>query len=273
MGSLQLVMRQNLTENSRPIAIVEGGPDNGKFLLISEDFGDEAIEIPMDSRFALLPEFRDKTAQHIHIVGPSGCGKSSTAQELAANHPGKRIVISADEEEDDNLLDIDGRIKADEDMDKINIDDLKHPEGTMVIFDDIEGVPKQISKPLNVFKRALHERGRKHGISTVNIYHRGADGESTRSSLAEMTHLVIFPQFANNQNTRYLLNKYAGLPENFCELLHNPVWGRRIMIAINDVPQYIIGEHAAAIINHTTIAALAKYQRNIMAKKIAASVQ
>jgi len=257
----------------RPIAIVEGGDDDGLYLCVTDTMvGDEAIELPMDSRFCLLPEMRPKTAQHVHIVGPSGCGKSTTAQELASAHPGKRIVVSADEGDDDNLSDIDGRIKADDEMHTIDIENLCDPDGTMVIFDDVEGVAPAVGKSLNIFKRALHERGRKFGISTVNVYHRGADGASTRSALGEMTHLCIFPKFANNANTKYMLSRYAGMPENLCDLLTNPLWGRRVMIAINDVPQYIVGEHAAAIINHSTLAALAKYHRVAEAKRISEAI-
>jgi len=266
---MSLKLKRVLEDGDRPIARVVGGHQGQCFLVVSDKHdGVEALEIGMDARFQLIPECRDKTAQHIHVVGPSGCGKSSTCQELVNNYPGKAIVVSADEEEDSNLADVDGRIKADETIGEIEIEELRNPEGTMVIFDDIEGVPKPVAKSLNIFKRALHERGRKYGICTVNVYHRGADGESTRSSLGEMTHMVLFPQFANNQNTKYLINKYAGLPENFCDLLSNPLWGRRVLIAINDVPQYVIGEHAAAILNHTTIEALAKHHRKARTEKI-----
>ncbi len=268
---MSLRLKRELSEGDRPIARVVGGkPDGNCFLVVSDDHkGVEALEIGMDSRFELIPECREKTAQHVHVVGPSGCGKSSTCQELVNNYPGKSIVVSADEEEDSNLSHVDGRIKADETLGELEIEELRSPNGTMVIFDDIEGVPKPVAKSLNILKRALHERGRKYGICTVNVYHRGADGESTRSSLGEMTHMVLFPQFANNQNTRYLLSKYAGLPENFCDLLSNPLWGRRVLIAINDVPQYVVGEHAAAILNHSTIEALAKHHRKAHAAKIA----
>lgn len=266
---MSLRITKKLKQEDRPIALIRGGELDGQFLCVDTFIGTEAIIIPEDSRFTFVPELREKTAQHVHIVGPSGCGKSSTCQEFADHFPGKRIVVSADEDEDPALKNVDGRIKADSKMDEIDVERLKTDNGLMVIFDDTEGVPKPIAKSLNTFKRALHERGRKYGICTINVYHRGADGENTRTSLGEMTHLVIFPHFANNQNTRYLLSKYAGLPDNFCELVKGPQWGRRVLIAINDVPQYVIGEHAAAIINHSTVQALAKHQRKKEAKKIA----
>jgi hypothetical protein len=271
---MSLHLCKTLKVDSRPISIIRGGELDGTFLCISENMdGDEAIEIPEDSVFTFLPELRDKTAQHVHIVGPSGCGKSTACQEFVDHFPGKSIVVSADEEEDENLSNVDGRIKADDQMHLIDMDNLKDKNGTQIIFDDIEGVPKEISKSLNVFKRGLHERGRKFGICTINVYHRGADGANTRSALGEMTHLVIFPNFANNQNTKYLLEKYAGLPSNFCDLVKGPAWGRRVLIAVNDVPQFVIGEHAAAILNHTTIIALAKHHRAAEAKRIASAME
>ena len=271
---MSLRIKKLLKHGDRPIAKIIGGPDAGSFIVVSDRLdGAEAIEVGPEARLKLIPECRDKTAQHIHIVGPSGCGKSSTCQEFVDGFAGKSIVISADEEQDDNLANVDGRMKADDTMHEIDMEELKHPDGTMVIFDDIEGVPKPVAKSLNVFKRGLHERGRKFNICTINVYHRGADGENTKSALGEMTHLVIFPQFANNQNTRYLLAKYAGLPENFADLLSNPAWGRRVLIAINDVPQYIVGEHAAAILNHTTIMALAKHHKKAHSKMIAEALE
>lgn len=266
---MSLAVKKHLAKGDRPIAIIEGGDLDGEFLVVYEKPGTEAIIIPPESTFRFVPELRERTAQHVHIVGPSGCGKSTACQEFARHFPGKTIVVSADEEEDPALKDIGLRLKADEEMDKIDLETLKSPDGLMVIFDDIEGVQKPVEKALNIFKRALHERGRKYGICTINVYHRGADGQNTRSSLGEMTHLVCFPHFANNQNTRYLLSRYAGLPENFCDLVSSPHWGRRVLIAINAVPQYIVGEHAAAIINHSTIQALSKHAKKTETKRIA----
>lgn len=269
---MSLSVKKQLSKGDRPIAVIEGGDLDGHYLVVYEKPGTEAVIIPPESTFRFVPELRERTAQHVHIVGPSGCGKSTACQEFATNFPGKTIVVSADEEEDPALADIGVRVKADADMDKIDLETLRDDNGVMVIFDDIEGVEKPVERALNTFKRALHERGRKYGVCTLNVYHRGADGQNTRSSLGEMTHLVIFPRFANNQNTRYLLSRYAGLPENFCDLVSSPHWGRRVLIAINTVPQYIVGEHAAAIINHTTIEALSKHARRAEAKKIQAAM-
>lgn len=269
---MSLRVINQLGRKDRAIAIIDGGEEDGSYLVVDEKPGTEAIILPDTSKFRLLYDQRKNTAQHIHIVGPSGCGKSTVSQEIVSEFPGKVIVVSADQDQDPALKDINARIKADEFMHEIDIDTLKKKDGVFVIFDDIEGVPKPVADSLNIFKRALHERGRKYGIRTINVYHRGADGQSTRSSLGEMTHLVIFPHFANNQNTRYLLSKYAGLPDNFCDLVKDPIWGRRVYIGVNDVPQFIIGERAAAIINHSTIQALSKYYRKEEAKRISASV-
>lgn len=269
---MSLYIKNHASTNDRVIAVINGGDLDGNVLCVSDKPGTEAITIPMEASFKFVPELRDRIAQHVHIVGPSGCGKSTTCQDFVDNFPGKSIVVSADEDEDPALSNIGLRLKACEDMGKIDIEDLKCPDGLMVIFDDIEGVDRPIEKALNIFKRALHERGRKYNICTINVYHRGADGQNTRTSLSEMTHLVIFPRFCNNQNTKYLLTRYAGLPDNICDLLTGPQWGRRVLIGINTVPQYIVGEHAAAILNHTTILALAKHARKLRAKSIASAI-
>lgn len=272
---MSLFITKTLGKKDRPVSLIRGGDLDGQFLCVSEDVvdGSEGIQIPPNSRFTFIPEIRNRVAQHIHIVGPSGVGKSTCAQELCDCFPGKRIVVSADEDDDPAIKNVDMRLKAEKDIQDIELDDLQHDKGVMVVFDDIEGVSKDVSKALNVFRRALHERGRKFGICTVNICHRGADGENTRSALGEMTHLVIFPHFSNNQNTRYLLEKYAGLPANFSDLVSGPQWGRRVMIAINDTPQYVIGEHAASIIEHSTLLALSKHSRKILAKRVAKKLE
>lgn len=258
------------SRQDRPVAIcMDSDGETPDMLFVSENpSGDQAIKLDEELRFKLIPDVRKKVSQHVHIVGPAGSGKSSVGEEFASEFPGKVIVVSADEGEDPALMSVDGRLRADSDMQDINVEDLKSDNGVLIIFDDIEGVPKDVTKSLNVFKRALHERGRKFGVKTINIYHRGADGESTKSSLGEMTHLVVFPRFANNQNTRYMLSKYAQMPENLCDILNSPHWGRRVLIAVNDVPQYMIGDRAACIINHSTLNALSKYHKKLSVDEI-----
>lgn len=260
-----LIGDKKLILKYRPIAKIIG--DEGKYLYISEnDEGCESILLKDNCKFKLMHDVRDKRAFHCHIVGPSGVGKSTVCQEFCDSFKkfGKSVVISADEEEDDNLKDINMRLKADDELGNVKIEKLKN---SLIVFDDIEGVPKEVEKSLNIFKRALHERGRKHEIKTLNVYHRGADGQNTKSSLSEMTHIVIFPKFANNQNTKYLLSKYGGLPENICDILKNDNWGRRVMIAINDCPQYMIGEKCASILDHSRIFSVCKYYKRLEEKK------
>lgn len=251
----------------RPIAVIRGGPSNGKYLVVSDREmvdGKTAIVLPQGV-FELIPETREKIAQHIHIVGPSGCGKSSVCEEIASNASDKVVVISADEDDDPNLKSVDMRLKASPELCELEVSKLRNG---LIIFDDVEGVPKDTQKALNVFKQALHERGRKFGLKTINVYHRAADGNNTKSSLNEMTHCVVFPRFCN-KNTRYMLKTYACVPENLCDLLkEKPCWGRRVLIAVNDTPCYMVGERCATIIDSTLLEAICKFKHKKQISKL-----
>lgn len=232
--------------DGHPIAMETG---TGAYLVAHRDSsaGEQYVELPPGHSFQFLHEFRPETARHTLIVGPSGVGKSTLASQIISTHPAQKIVISGDEQQDKALTNVDDRFAPTEDMADIPAEHFASPEGTIFIFDDVEGLPKAEEKALTAFRKNIYTRGRKHNVSTITIAHVAASGQTTKVALAEMTHVIIFPE-AVTANTRYLLEKYCSLPRNFPELLRS--WQGPIMVACNDTPQYIVGKNRACILNH-----------------------
>jgi len=220
-----------------------------------EERGKQAVTLS-DGRFCFLPESRDRVAQHIHIAGPSGCGKSSWAGEFARKfrdeRGGRVVVVSADEEDDPAIPEgqaCDLRLQLSEELGGVALEDVVEEEQPLLlIFDDVEGVAEPLQKALQTFRQAALERGRKYGVSTVNIFHRAAAGKATRDSLNEATAYVVFPRGGLTKNTRYALTEYGGQHPDMPNRLKRRHWGRTVVVT-NTCPQLAIGERAAALLD------------------------
>jgi len=224
---------------------------------VSEEEEKERQAILLDEgQFMFLPEARERVAQHVHVAGPSGSGKSTWAGNFARQfraQGGRVIVISADEADDPAipLKDAcDDRLALTEDLEAVKLDeisDCKTP--LLLVFDDVEGVPAELQKALETFRKAAVERGRKYGISTVNIFHRAAAGRATRDALGEATAFVCFPRGGLSKNTRYALTEYAGQHPDLASRLRRRHWGRTVVVT-NTCPQVAIGDRAAALLDY-----------------------
>lgn len=267
-----------LREGDRPIAVIvpsaDGQPEE---YIVLRDGGSQAIEAPEGKRLMLLPELRDKTASHVHCAGPSGCGKSTWANEYARLHRehlgGRTLVVSADPEPDPALLDVDGRVGIDESLAELSMEELRQSaEGNplLVIFDDVEGMDRTRTKALQAFVQAVKERGRKYGVSSLSIYHRGAANKATAASLAEATGFLVFPGSVNN-NTRYMLQQYAGLPPEFLSTIKRAGWGRWVFV-FNGSPPFAVGERKAAILDPVVLEAFAKAERRRLRREVEAAI-
>tara|TARA_R110000868_G_scaffold84595_3_gene238448 strand:- start:1004 stop:1915 length:912 start_codon:yes stop_codon:yes gene_type:complete len=236
----------------------DGSPDGDKA---------QALTAPKGDHFVPLAEIRPNVASHLHVSGPSGCGKSTFANMYAHAfkncHSGLVYVISADAEPDANLDCVDVRVPIDESLASVKLEDLAGGPGSppaLIIFDDVEGLPKDKAAALRVFEQAVKERGRKMGLHSISIYHRGAANKSTQASLNEATGFVVFPKKMST-NTAYMLKTYAGIPDEVVSLIRRGDWGRWLIV----VPgQYLLGERKAAVIDPAVITAIAKAEKKRM---------
>jgi len=268
---MEVVSLSALKKGDRPIAKL------GEDYVVLRESGAQALEAPDGKSFLVLPEVRERTASHIHCAGPSGCGKSTWANEFARLHReelgGKVLVVSADPEPDPALSEVDARIGIDPTLASLSMDELREVvDGAplLIVFDDVEGIDEPRTRALRAFVQAVKERGRKFGISSLSIYHRGAANKATAASLGEATGFLVFPGSVNN-NTRYMLQQYAGLPPEFLSTLRRAGWGRWVFI-FNGSPPFAIGEKKAALLDSSVLEAFARAERSRLRKEVHAIV-
>ena len=243
-----------------------------QFVVISDSpttTGEEssALQALGDGCFVPLPELLPNKACHLHMCGPSGCGKSTFcnmyAGEFKKHLGGQVYVISADGSPDPNLTNVDVRVPIDETLANVKLETLAGEPGSppaLIIFDDVEGLDKDKATALRVFEQAVKERGRKMGLHSISVYHRGAANKATQASLGEATAFVVFPQNLST-NTTYMLKKYADIPDEVAGLIRRGGWGRWLCISPGN---YLLGEKKAAIIDPAFMTAIAKAEKKRM---------
>lgn len=240
------------------------------FVTLAE--GDEAaLTCEDDDCFEPLPEMQPGVASHLHVAGPSGSGKSTFANMYAKAfkdvYGGKVFVISADGAPDPNLTNVDVRVPIDASLADMQLENLPSP--ALVIFDDVEGLPKPKADALRVFEQAVKERGRKLGIHSISIYHRGAANKATQASLNEATGFVVFPQKIS-KNVAYMLKRYADIPEEVTGLIRRGKWGRWLIVKPG---QYLLGEKKAAVLDSSAVGAIAHAEKKRMNAAAAAALK
>ncbi len=240
-----------------PLAVVRGGAHPGRLLCFHPDDqgGDSLLTLGDDETFELIPEIRDGMRSVYHIVGPSGSGKSTVSAGFARNFQrlwpdGKIAVVSSIEDFDPAFEGIDHvRLAADEELDAIEMPELaaaSEGDPTLLIFDDVEGLPKARKRALENFQQRALETGRKLNIHVLNIFHRAAAGNSTKTSLSEANGVVMFPR-ANTGNLEYTLKRYFNINPSIKKLLKAPEWGRWVLVRTDGHPSYLLGEKRASL--------------------------
>ena len=241
-------MRLRLLENLKtpaprgttPIAISDKG-----VLVVEEEGsvdGDEgAVELvnPKDS-FAVLPELNPDIAMHWYICGPSGSGKSTAANKVAEQFRkitgGLVIVLSMDTDDDSSFPCADVRLGV-EKAAELTLEDLMgeldeetgERQRTLVCFDDhLSGADKLTTIAVLALQRAVVERGRKFGVSSLSTSHRAAQSSATKAVLNGMSHFVLFPVHGAGRSFKYVLEQYCSVPSEIVSLIRrDPAgWGR-----------------------------------------------
>jgi len=251
--SLALCAKSEVGDGDTVVARVEGTP---QYLCVRRaPGGARGVELPPGYTFRFVHAPRPQTARHVLVVGPSGVGKSTAVNEMLSEYPGRRLVISADGEADAALSNVDDRFTADGELSTLPIEKFKSEEGTVFVFDDVEGLDGSTAKALQAFQRGVYTRGRKFNVSSITTAHVPAQGSATRTGLTEMTHVLFFPHHIT-RNTRYMLEKHCSLPRQFPEMARS--FGDVVFVAVNDVPQVVVGRNRAEILDSALLEAAAR---------------
>lgn len=235
----------------------------GEFVILADDHG-------VGSTFEPMPELRPGVAWNMHAAAPQGAGKSSLCNIIAKNfkavHGGKVVVFSADGSPDPALTAIDKRIEIGDDMEDLTVEAIAPPAGSppmLLVMDDTESIAPSRAKGFQVFSSGCHTRGRKAGVHTVNVFHRGANHSATASSLGESTHFAVWPSYLT-PNICYMIKTYAGVDPSVLSLIKKSGWGHYLIIRPG---LYLLGEKKAAIYDEAAFAALAKAQKKRLAQQ------
>lgn len=261
-----------------PGAIATLASDPNQFIVLAADEEADdsaAVTAPSGDSFVPLPELKQNVASHLHVSGPSGCGKSTFCNEYAKEFKrclgGPVYVISADGGDDPNLTTVDVRVPIDESLANVQLETLAGGADSppaLVIFDDVEGLDPVKAAALRTFEQAVKERGRKMGLHSISVYHRGAANKTTQASLGEATAFVVFPKKLST-NTTYMLKKYADIPDEVASLIRRGDWGRWLIVAPG---QYLLGERKCAVIDPAVVAAIAKAEKKRINSRASAAL-
>lgn len=247
-------------KDSRPIAVVKGGADNGDILYLHDEHGRpkegtmpaHEIELKGNAEFQLIPNPDPKKRDVFYIAGASGSGKSHIARSIAEGYrmlfPDREIYLVSKLKEDDTLDNTRGGAPKRIDIQSLVDDppDIEEFRECMVIIDDIDALAKEQLRAVHMLADDIAITGRHTCTTLLWLSHHLTNYSKTRLLLNEATVYVIYPQTTSRHALKYLLQTHAGLDEEWIKRLRG--MGRWVAIHKN-VPPYLISTHKAALVN------------------------
>ena len=207
-----------------------------------------------DELIALPKNNAEGTRDCLFICGCSGSGKSTWIGKYAENfnkmNPKSEIIfISAKDIKDDGAYDHVKNIKqldlSDEEMIESIVDSGKAYEQfssknyqTLVIFDDAEGLPKDIEKHIQKIMENLLFIGRSSKINIIISRHVLNNGKSTKPMFSECNKIVLFPNGLSLYSIDYTLKRYLGFDKYQTKKLCN-LKSRWVQIQTH-MPRYVL---------------------------------
>lgn len=214
------------------------------------------------TNFQLLPTYykavnrgeKDSDSQRdiIMVTGPSQAGKTTYcikfAKEYRKMYPDNNIVFITPNPPKESkikglnpiVIDIgDEKIAEFNFVEKpMNVRDLAD---SLVIFDDLEGVPSYMQKIIrDDLLNPIMNIGRHLRISVINCRHIMTGGRDTQTSHLETNYLVFFPKHEKKSKLDYALRKYGGLNQDEIDYIYEQ--NSRYCIIYNRAPHFVMGE-------------------------------
>lgn len=186
-------------------------------------YGDR-IKLLHDEHLVIEPVHAPDQRDTLYITGASGAGKSTTARLFAARYralwPERDILLFSTVESNSKKETLRTNV-APLYIKRFNLETLADdPEATkdlvaklhhtLCIFDDVEGVEKNILDRLQKLMDLIGTTGRHTVTSMIYIRHTTTNYKETRTQLQECKWMVVYPSGRDRAIT-YLLDKYGGL--------------------------------------------------------------
>ena len=177
-------------EHGKPIGCVEGGDLQGSNLWLYEHGSKRnRIDLPPDSHFVVEPSHDNDSRDLLFVAGPSGSGKSTFIKQFSSRYhklwPDRLIVLISKLQDDSTLdsLDFIKRIRVDSLLEKkLELEELDH---SLLLIDDVEGLPKDQSVAVQELVDLVCNQGRHYSISMIYVSHLLTDYKRTRNLLHE----------------------------------------------------------------------------------------
>lgn len=192
----------------------------------------------------------DEPSYRLYVSGLSGSGKSHFISQFLKYNKVKKegagVFLFSPVKDDKamssirNLIHLDlDELEAEMKGKEFEIEDI--PEGSIVIFDDIESYAKGVAKKYMSFRDILLERGRHRDISTICVSHNAMNGHSTKASIREAQYWCLFPKF-NARDTKMILKTYGGFEKP--EIDEIMALKTRWCFIRKSIPKYAVAEHS-----------------------------
>jgi hypothetical protein len=244
------------TETGRPIAMIDGGFNDGKVICIDETKKDGADEIELSNgKIKALMDFKNRGVYY--IAGPSGSGKTSYAINIIKDylkmyHNTDFFLFSRTSYKNDpafNGMKI-NQILLDENLLDNPIDiENELTERSILYFDDCNTVQnKKIKEYIENLAGDIMEVGRKLNITIIMTNHLVIPNERkiARTIMNEVQYLTVFPKSGSSQQITYALKTYFGF--NKTQITKLLALNSRWVTIIKSYPITIIYENGIYIL-------------------------
>lgn len=213
-----------------------------KYELLSDSCDTEGY-IPL-----LYAEFN----RSILLVGPSGCGKTHLARQiLETDLLRRRIELISPVCNDPSLQGLESRINSQICITKYD----EYPgvgavSGHVILFDDIETIPKSLVKEASTYRDMMLQTGRHNKISVITCTHLLMDYATSKIPLNESEFIVLFPKFDRHPSELFLKN-VLGLKKRARDRLINlAVSSGRYMAIKTSEPKVMLHRLGVVMLDH-----------------------
>lgn len=212
------------------------------------DVDGESNEYNCDSELEIVPN--PNAREVLYITGPSGSGKSTHAskyvKKFAKIFPKNDIYLFSRKDSDpvfDCIPQLQ-RLKIDERMIENPVPILETVgENTLLIFDDIDSLPKKLLDAVMAIIYDVLEVGRSYKIYCIITSHLiNSNNKKFSRIILNESHFITFFKNTNERGNRYFLKEYAGFDDHQIEEILDAENTRAITLH-KFYPNYVITKH------------------------------